>query len=288
MNALIVNGERIDASRVDQERDQLLQDLSVNPSQLANDRLRLVLLDQAKQNVIDHYLLHQEASKKGLEIDEEKVEERVQWMVERNGGLESVTRQLEERGFSIESFKEQIRVRMRVDAIIDQLHESVSAPKDRHAKKHYKENKESFFKPDQVQLQQLVKRFRNSSDRFRVKKETTKIRQSAIDGDPFTQLVIQKSDQPENDGMLGWVSKDEFPETISEFVFSAEVGSFSELLEGDGFWYFLKVCDRREAHRAEFAEAKEEILEKLFQESKTQAVQELLTSLRKKAVISEE
>ena len=204
-----MNGEAVALASIEQEERQLITDLKLQNQPLPNDKVKLVIQDRARQNVIDHYLCKQEAKRRGLKVDPALVEEQLQLLTARNGGIESVSKYLSDIGETIEDLRNHIEDRMLVDKLVETIYGSVSKTKDRHAKKYYKEHKEAFLSETAIEVRWFVKHFKNPMERRSTLKEVEKVAQAVRSGKSFKTLVKQRSDEPNGDGLLGFVRKGE-------------------------------------------------------------------------------
>ena len=287
MKQLVVNGERVSPASIDQERQQLMRELKLSGQSIPNDRIRLIIDDRARQNVIDHYLFKQEAVKRGFKSDKVDIENQVQQLVERNGGLESVSKYLAEINETIDDLRTHIADRLLVDQLVNSVQEKISLPKERHAKKHYKENQSDYLTETSVEVRWFVKNFDSFLEKRKAREEVEKVVKSVRAGKAFSTLIKQRSDQPENDGLVGVVKKGELDTAFDEFIFSNETGAISDPIERNGTWYALLVGQIFEGKQLEFDEVKDEIIRKLFEEEKREALKKVLDKLRNKAKVED-
>ena len=285
--AIFVNGEPVSDNSIEQERRQLISELRLENTGISDDRLRLFILDRAKQNVIDHYLMKQEAVRRKLPVDETEVEEQLSALAGRNGGIEQLKHYLSEISETLDDFRIHIRDRMLVDKLVEQIHEGIAEPKERHLKRYYKEHREVFNAEEQVRLEQIVKTFKDPVERRKAKAEIDKIAATIRAGKSFILMVKQKSDMPQNDGQLGWIRRGQLDKEFEDFAFTAEPGAVSEPIAGARAWYLLRVVEKQEPVQKSFEEVQSEIAQIVLSESRKDALKTLLDQLRKKAVIKE-
>jgi len=287
MKRLTVNGEAVAPASIEQEQRQLMADLKLQDQPLANDKVKLIIQDRARQNVIDHYLCKQEAKKRKLKVDPAIVEAQLQSLATRNGGMESVEKYLAEIGETFEDLRRHIEDRMLVDRLVADIHDGISRPKPRHAKKYYKEHKSEFVTPTTIEVRWFVKHFKSPSDRRKTLEEVQKIAQAVRGGKSFLTLVKQRSDEPAGDGLLGHVRKGDLAPEFDAFVFANESGAISDPIERDGTWYLLRNGEKTEGAQQEFDEVQEEIIELMWEEEKKETLKQLIEKLRSKGKIEE-
>lgn len=284
---LWVNGEAVSAANIEQEAEQLLSELKVKDPSVLTDRIRLSIQDRARSNVIDHFLCKQEAERLGMQVDAEAVESRLQWLANRNGGLAGVEQYLRSRGETLEDLRTHLAQRMLVDQWVESVNATVSAPKDRHAKKHYKAHRESYVEAESAEVRWFAKHFKSPMERLRARDEVRKVADAVKAGKSFLTLVKQRSDEPANDGLLGRVRRGELAAEFDAFVFGEQPMDLSEPIERQGTWYLLRVERRFEARQIEFEEARESILESLHAQERQELLQKRIAKLRSKAKIEE-
>lgn len=287
MKHLQVNGETVSSASIEQEYRQIISELKLENQPLPNDKVKLILQDRARQNVIDHYLCKQEARKQGMKVDPLRVEEQVQMLATRNGGIASVEKYLSEIGETLDDLRQHIEDRLLVDKLVEKIHAKAGVPKDRHAKKFYKEHKEQFITEEAVEVRWFVKHYKGFTARRQAMEECQKVATSVRAGKSMRTLVKQRSDEPENDGLLGFVRRGELAAEFDDYVFSHDTGEISDPIEKDGTFYLLYVGEKREQAEIAFEEAKEQILAQLLQEQRKEALTTTIEKLRSKAKIVE-
>ena len=287
MNRIQVNQETVSPNIVEQERQQLLEQLGMQGSQIPNDRVRLMIDDRVRQNVIDHYLLKQEAARRGLEVDGSEVDRRLSEIANRYGGRDSFGENLAQIGESLETFRGQIRDRMLVDLLVDRVHEDVKDPRDKDLKRYFKEHRADFSAPEQVEVEQIVKQYRTPADRRRAKEEIEKTAEAIQNGKSFVLMVRQRSDRPAKEGKLGWISRGDLDASLETTLFSLGEGEVSDPVEWRQGWYLFRITGKRAASGRSFDEVREEIRDTLANERKQEALESLLDKLRKGADIAE-
>lgn len=287
MRQIKVNGEAISSASIEQERQQLLNDLSLQNSGMANDRLKLMIFDRAKQNVIDHYLFKQEAERRGIEIDDSLVDLQVKTVAERNGGVDTLVKYLTQINETLDDFRGHVKDRLWVDALVEQIYASVQEPKERRLKKYFKEHKEDYSSPEQVEVWQIVKNFRNPIEKQRKMVEIEKISTSIKAGKSFKLMVKQKSDLPQDEGQLGWVQSGKMGADFDAFIFQAEQNSVSEPIAGSNAWYLLLIGEKQLPIQPKFKEVRDEVLQQFWKTERTATLKGILEGLQEKAVIEE-
>ncbi|MEQ9823434.1 MAG: peptidyl-prolyl cis-trans isomerase [Puniceicoccaceae bacterium] len=280
---LWVNGEAVSAASIEQEERQLLAELKVNDPSLLTDRMRLSVKDRAQSNVVDHLLFKQEAVKCGITVDAADVEAQLQWLADRNGGMSGVEDYLRRNGESVEDLRKHLMQRLLVDRWVESIHATVAAPKDRHAKKHYKEHLDSYFQEESAEVRWFVKHYKTPMQRLRARDEVNKVAEAVRAGKSFLTLVKQRSDEPANDGFLGSVRRGELAAEFDAFVFAAQPQEISDAIDRQGTWYLLRVENRQQARQLEFEEVRETILQQLHAQERQAVLQKRIAKLRSKA-----
>jgi parvulin-like peptidyl-prolyl isomerase len=102
----------------------------------------------------------------------------------------------------------------------------------------------------------------------------------------FAALASQYSEDERSKkagGALGWLTRNRLPEEFANQIFSASIGRPSTPFRTSLGWHIILVHERKAARQPAFAEVKDEIMARLDQPWREQAVKQLLQSLRDKA-----
>lgn len=179
------------------------------------------------------------AKRNGVFVRAEDLDREIERVRKGYPDKESFERALADQNLTFKEWKEQLSNSLLQRLVIVKLGESSSAPADEEIKSHYQSNKESFERPEQVQLRQVV--LATESDAKSVQAELKK-------GTSLAELATKYSITPEgkrNKGDLGWIEKG----VMEGFdaAFSMRVGQRSDVIKSPYGYHIFEVLGKRPA-----------------------------------------
>ena len=108
-------------------------------------------------------------------------------------------------------------------------------------------------------------------------------------GQDFAEVAKQHSSCPSgrNGGDLGSFGPGQMVPEFEQAAFAQGVGAIGDLVKTDFGYHIIKVTQRVESKEMAFAEVKEELTASLFDQAKSQKVQDYITGLQEKAKIEQ-
>ena len=153
--SLIVNGEKIDDSEIQQEAERLRPRYEEVFADKDKDEREAQLLDWSRENVIERVLLRQEAKANGADIPAEELDGALARLKEQYEEAEALYKAL---GVdSDEKVRETIELQMKTERKINEIYDGAPDPSDEEVRRHYDENKENFKSDEQVRVAHIVK-----------------------------------------------------------------------------------------------------------------------------------
>ena len=237
-------------------------------------------LREVLKKVIMEELQMQEAEKLGLVASDDVVNSYIEnFKKENHLSDEEFKKFLEERGITLEAYREEIRRRITINRLMNyEIRMHVAVP-DEEVKEYYKTHKEEFRRPPAAEVWLIF-----------IPKEEGKalaeeIFAKAAGGFSFEALAKKYSKGPnaEKGGYLGFVEKGELLEDLDKVVFDSD--KKLALVERPEGYYIVKVGKRRKENYAPFEEVKEQIRKKLLEERTEKRYQKWLNTLLDKATI---
>jgi len=259
------------------------------------------LRQSAIKDLIDRQLILQEFKKRGYNIPEYVVDDRVQSIIrqEFGGDRRAFVRTLQAQGYTLTKFKEIEREKLIVQAMrqANVKNDFVTTPSQ--IQQFYDRNKAAFTTPEEIKLRMIVLRDEDSSAADSVgdipalggtdKKSLAKeIRDKLAAGADFARMATMYSEDPstaELGGDWGWIQRGTLNEALTRVAFSLPVGQVSPVVTIDKSHYILLVESRKPARVRPLNEVKEEIERNLLQEERAKAAERWLETLRKAAYI---
>ncbi len=281
--AATVNGERIYVSEVEEHFQNI-------PEQMRMGMTREVVLDQ----IISQEVLIQEADRRGITVSDEEIDEELDFAMAQAGWTaEEFEQVLAAQGMSKDDLRELYRVSIVIDNLIqEEVLERIEATDD-DVIEFFEQNKEMYMPgATEVRAQHVLisTEDRDDDEALSIAEE---VRQRALDGDDFTELVAEYSEDPsavQNDGDLGYFAEGQMVPEFEEAVFAMEeMGGISEIIQTDFGYHVVKLIDRREAgEEPVLEEIFERVEEDFLNELRSRAVEEYIMELRDSADIEKQ
>lgn len=199
--------------------------------------------------MISEKLLIQEAKNRGLEEDEDVLEQ-------------------------IKKITEQILVQTLIQKeILDKVQVS-----EEEVEEYYKENQDKFTEKEQVHLYNIL---------VETEEKAQEILEELKAGKDFSEVAKENSIGPSaaQGGDLGYLSKGTIIPEIEEVIFVLEVEELSKVVKTDFGFHILKITDKKPETIKTLEEVKEDILRTLLSTKQNKAFKNLLEDLKSKAEI---
>jgi len=259
-----IDGDIIPESEIKLETDELIREHRINPRLLSNDRTKLMVLDLAKNNVIDTHLLSLEARRQKITLLPGE---------EPDANL-------------AEDDRLRLRKHLLVEKLMDRIREDIREPKDRHVKSYYKEHPEAFVIEEKIRVQQIVKTIQRRGESSRVRDEAEKIRALLLNGKSFEYIARQKSDMP-NSIDMGWLKKGETQKELEDILFALNEGEISAPVPTQHGWTLYRIAEKQQARTLTLEEAEASIRITIKEHEFSERILEITKARRKKATIRE-
>ncbi len=296
----IVNEDTITLSEVNELGKTFFQKISEETpaNQLAD------VLQQARKTVIDKLidkkLLLQQAKKLNIRVSDEDVENALKNLLANNKStMEQFRKEIGTMGMSEKQYREDLRDQILSSKLINyEIRSKVVITEDK-IKDYYDNTLSSEKMGGNGEYYILQIGFTwESKDRDGTKTtqagaraKAEKVRNLALKGDDFKTLARQYSDLPSaaDGGDLGAFQKHEMAAYIRDAVANLKTGEISQIVETEKGYQFFKVLpnhgDGKTITKAPYESVKEEIRERLYQQSMELRYKDWLKAIRDKAYI---
>jgi peptidyl-prolyl cis-trans isomerase C len=285
---ITINGEPLPEEAVEFEYRRLLQFYSQHmPAEqlkAETDNLRAKAVEQA----IGAKLLINEAERLEISVPSDRIDARVNNMVEQVGGREVFDQRLKENGLSEEALRQNIEQGCKVDMLIEKLCEGLNDPTNEEMRAHFEANQKHYIQPERASAQHILIKPASESDADRATAESRieGIRKEIEDGATFDDLAAAHSECPsgkQNGGSLGWFGRGMMVPEFDQAVFSMNVGELSDIIETQfGFHIILKTGED-EGGQASFEESESKIRDLLRHDQRGRLISAHVDELREKA-----
>lgn len=283
---LIVNGEKIEDSAIQQEVDRLRPDYErVFTDQKAEER-EAQLLDWSKENVIEKVLISQEAQKNGDEIPSEQIQAALAKLKEQYDDPKKLYEDFNVDGD--EQIEKDIEKQMRIEQRINQVCQDLPKPSKAAVKKYYDENKEQFKTGERARVAHIVRYVNWQTDEQTALEAINKAHEELKSGVAFEVVVDKYTDCADSGGDLGFVMRGQMVEEFEDVVFNLGAGQTSDVFRTRFGFHIAKVYAREPASVASLEEVKDRITDVLKEQIRSEAIDNFIDGLKNKAKIEEE
>lgn len=251
--------------------------------------VRTKLLNQ----MIEDRLVYHEAKEMGIEVTEADIEEELQEFKNQFTDETSMDQALQEQGLSMTALKDRLKRSLMVRRLHDIEIRSKIVVSPRELEKYYSDHQEEFMETDQVKARFMtIKKSAQSRDKGLTDEPSlARIRilhERVLRGEDFAKLATENSEDSyaAGGGVGDWLKPGSMIPALEEVLFKLEPGAVSGVIETPMGYHFFRVEAKKEGRNRTFEEAREEILEKIFQEKARARFEEWMEELKRKSYIS--
>jgi peptidyl-prolyl cis-trans isomerase C len=284
----VVNGAVITQEDLDTElsmaQQQFASQSQPNDEQLAEIKKKLL------DGLIARKVLYQESQKKGIEVDDATIDERLANMKKQFPKEDDFKGMLDKMRLTEDALKSQVRKGMVIQKLIDQ--EAVSNLKisDKDAKDYYDGHMDLFKQPGKIQASHILVKVEPGVDesvKAEALKKIKKIRKELKEGGDFAELAKKYSDCPSGakGGDLGYFGRGQMVKPFEETAFSLKTGEISDITETNFGYHLIKAGDRKPEVIANYKDVKEKLVQYLKHMKTGEEVKKYIESLEEKAKI---
>lgn len=234
-------------------------------------------------------LLLSRADQLGVVFSEEQIEEQLTSLQERYGFADRAEFEaaLAQSGLTLREFREQLRVNMRIQDVVQREVRSQIAVDDELARRYYRENEERFTQPRQLQVREVIvleAEGQSAEDRAEL---AAAVRRELSTGRPLAEVVATYRDRGLTSDVIdhGWVGLGDLAAELQSAVWELAPGEISQPVDSRGGLHILEVVDRREAGLRPFSEVAEEVREVATQSAFAEHMASYLDELEEQAYI---
>ncbi len=283
--ALIINGEKIEDSAIQQEVERLRPDYERVFSDQDPKEREAQLFDWSKENVIERVLINQEAKENGEKIPEAEIESALAKLKEQYTDAEQLYKALEVK--NDEEIKGYIEMQMRVEQKLNDVCKDLPKPSKDAIQEYYEKNKEQFKSGESARVAHIVKYVNWQTDEETAYNAMRQAQDELKNGSAFEAVVDKYTDCADSGGDLGYVIKGQMVEEFEDVVFNLGAGEISDVFRTRFGFHIAKVYDRKPAAVPELDEVKSEIVSTLKEQMRGNAIDEFIDGLKNKAKIEE-
>ncbi len=241
----------------------------------------------ALETLIERELIIHEFESQGYAIPDSVIDEQIQDRIRRQfGDSLTLTKTLQARGITKETYRKGIRQQVIVDALTARNVNSVVLVSPFEIERYYQENLETFQQEERIHLRMIFMRHLQG-DETAAPKLLGEIRNKISEGASFAEMasVYHDGSQRSDGGDWGWVERSVLREDLAEVAFSLKENEMSDVLIRDEGAYLMQVEEHRTAEPRALTEVREEIEKTLLAEERNRLQKQWVDTLRKKGFI---
>jgi len=267
-----VNGEKISKKSYEMVLNESKRQHSARGNTVTSDSLR----DAVIQQLIGETLLIQSAKEAGITVSNEDVQNEFN-KIESAAGKENLLKQLEEKGITVQDFKDRLLKQMILNKYIGSLVPEDSIT-DHEMKDFYKQTPKMFIHPKQVNVRLIETKTEAEANALLQELKSKKI--------SFDALAdrLQK-EQKSSVTAYGWTDPSFYSESIREGMKKLAKGAYGGPYKGKASYFIIRLKDRKNESPKTFDEAKDEIRRLLLDQKRNATFLHLIEEKKKNADI---
>ncbi len=218
-------------------------------------------------------------------IVDDVVNERIK---QRFGTREEFTRTLQAQGKTFETFRQEQRDNIIVEAL---RAKTISSEKvlvsPQKIQRYYNDHQANYKEEDKVKLRLIVLNVTTANPLDEVRKLGQEILSKIEQGAPFSQMasVYSEGSFRAQGGNRDWVERSKYKKELADIAFTLKPGQHSGLIETPQACFILMVEDFRAAHVKPVTEVRDEIELVLRTEERNRLKEKWINRLKKKALV---
>jgi parvulin-like peptidyl-prolyl isomerase len=281
--ALIVNGEKIEDSAIQQEVERLRPDYERVFAEQKTEEREAQLLEWSRENMIEKVLISQEAEKNSEKIPPNQVKAALAKLKEQYDDPKKLYEDFNAE--SDEQIEKDIARQMKVEQRINQVCKDLPKPSRDAIKKYYEENQEQFKSGERARVAHIVKYVNWQTDEQTAYETMSRAHEELKNGAAFETVVDKYTDCADSGGDLGFVMKGQMVEEFEDVVFNLGAGQISDIFRTRFGFHIAKVYAREPAAVASLEDVKDRITELLKEQIRSEAIDNFIDGLKSEAKI---
>ena len=282
--ALIVNGERVEESVVQQEVERLRPRYEEVFTDMDAAERESQLRSWSRENVIERVLIKQEAKKNRSKIPETKIES-VLARLKQDKDKDQLSKEFDAE--NDETMKEAVGLVLGMDCLLKDACEGLPEPSKDAVLQYYEGNKEQFTSGEQVKVAHIVKYINWQKDEATAYDSIRKAKDDLKAGAAFEAIVDKYTDCEDRGGDLGYVARGQMAEEFEDVVFNLDIGQVSDIFRTRFGFHIAKIYNRKPSSVPKLEEVKGQIVVALKEQMREKAIEDFIDQLKSKAKIEE-
>lgn len=253
------------------------------------DKKAASALSESLDKFVERDLILNDFKTAGYNFPESIIEETVQERIRsRYRDRSTLIKSLQEQGITYESFRQQIRDQIIVEALRAKnggSGEIIISPHQ--IETYYLAHTNSYQVEEEVKLRMIVLNIPTLSEAEQVRRQAEEILAKIKEGAAFSEMagVYSQGAQRSQGGDWGWVERSVLRKELADSAFSLKVGELSIPIETPQAIYLMLVEDRRSAHLKPLNTVRVEIERILVTQERERLQKQYINRLKKKTFV---
>ena len=286
--AVVVNGEPISTW----ELKLLVPQIRAEMASQGLDTKGSDVVRTTMQRAIDSRLLAQEARSRGLQPNQQRVDQKMNSLAEAAGGRAALEANLVKSGLTYDQLRS---TAVEADLVRSLVETEIAAGievTDADVVAFYSANPELFTGPEKIHARHillLVDADADAEQREAVRRRAQAARERALAGEDFAALAVELSEGPNasKGGDLGFTARGQMVEAFDEAVWQLEPGEISDVVESHIGFHVIKVEEIIPGSVVPLDDARPLVTDLLRQKRTAEALTAFVAELRAEADIRE-
>jgi len=281
-----VNGQGISKARfqallqdmiLQTQQNLASQGIPFDPNSPMGSQIITNIRNSLVEQQVNNLLLFQEAQSRGISVPDDRVDAQIN-VLRAQAGEKNFLSQLKQKGLKERDLREDVKVQLFAEAFLDDLIRDIVV-KEKDVREYYGKYRRKFERKEKVKVRNILLQTRKDAE------ECLKEIKGGADFADVARRRTRETLYAASGGLWGYRARGEMPRDVEDVAFSLTPGDVSDIIEGPGGFYIIKVEDFRGAGPSTFAEVKEEVVGELLNNKQRSLIGNLLDDLRRKAII---
>ncbi len=286
--AMIVNGSEI----YTWELALLLPQIETEMAARGVDPKGEIVIRSVLERAIDNRLLAQEAARRGIEPNTDRINQKMAKMAEAAGGRADLEAELIKTGITYSQLESTVRQADLVQTLVETEVAAVKPLTPEDVSAYYNEHLDRFKNQDKIHTRHilfLVEEGDGPARKQAARDKAVAARARAVAGEDFAALAIELSEGPtaSKGGDLGFTARGQMVKSFDDAVWGLEVGEISEVVESRFGYHVIKVEEIVIGSTVPLDEARPAVEDLLRQRRFGAVISGLVTELKASADIRE-
>ncbi len=288
----IVNDDVITFSDLNREGAAMFRRITQEAPPEQVERALLKARGEMLSSLIDKLIVAQRARKLGISVGNPEVDNAIRNIIERNKTTPAkFWQQMALMGSSEQDYRELVRSQILQDRLIDYEIRSRVVVNEERIREYYEKNYAQKMKEDAYHVLQMGFAWKENTQAAKddARRRADEARQQALAGQDFRTLARKSSDLPsaKDGGDIGVFKKSEMAAYMKASILGLQPGQISAILETPvGYQFFKLLSDRGDVGlQASYESVKEQIRQRLYEETMNSQFQKWVKELRDQAYI---